>query len=308
MVLISQQYCQSERGRVCYGPVERSIRKLPIVKKKEILSMEAFVPVLIQPVIDAYLRALEPLRTHFYGIYISGSIALGAFEELASDIDIIALTQGEWSSLELKQLKALHTRLIKASPFGKRLEVSYIPSRYLGVMHPDKQSGAVVPYPVLHDGTFSPASSGSLEAVTGWIIKHNGLRLLGPNRSDLPLEVAWKDVLSTMRFNLDVYFARKAKRPYIYLYGAAVEFAVTNLCRILTTIEEGEIISKSAALTRWRDRLPERWQVLLEEAWRLRHHLSQRSLYRHRFHRMSETLAFIQYGRRRGCKALDASS
>ena len=219
--------------------------------------MEAVIPVSIQPLIDAYLRALEPLQTHFYGIYIAGSIALGAFEELESDIDLIALTQGEGSSLELKQLKALHTHLIKTSPFGKRLEVSYIPTRYLGVMHPDKQSGAVVPYPVLHNSKFSPASYGSLEAVTWWIIKHNGLRLLGLERSELPLEVAWKDVLTTMRFNLDVYFARQAKRPYLYLNDVAVEFAVTNLCLILTTIEEGEIISKSASLMRWRDRLPE---------------------------------------------------
>ena len=53
--------------------------------------METSVPVAIQPLINAYLHALEPLRTHFYGMYIYGSIALGAFEELASDIDIIAL-------------------------------------------------------------------------------------------------------------------------------------------------------------------------------------------------------------------------
>ncbi len=57
--------------------------------------METGVPRAIQPLIDAYLQALEPLRSHFYGIYISGSIALGAFEELASDIDIIALTLGK---------------------------------------------------------------------------------------------------------------------------------------------------------------------------------------------------------------------
>lgn len=93
-------------------------------------------------------------------MYIYGSIALGAFEEPESDIDIIALMQGEWSSLELKQLKALH----------------------------------------------------------------------------------------------------------------------------LTTVEEGEIISKSEALIRWRKRLPERWQPLLEGAWRIRHHLLQPSLYRYRFH------------------------
>ncbi len=33
--------------------------------------------------------------------------------------------------LELKQLKTLHTHLIKAYPFGKRLEVCYAPLRYL---------------------------------------------------------------------------------------------------------------------------------------------------------------------------------
>lgn len=270
--------------------------------------MEIAVPVVLQPLLTTYLEALEPLRSHLYGIYISGSIALGASEELASDIDMIALTQGEWSSLELKQLEALHTHLTKAYPLGKRLEVFYIPLRYLGVRHPDKQSGAVDSYPVAHDGRFLPASHGGLNTVTWWILKNHGLGLLGPARSVLPLEVSWQDVLSAMRFNLDVYFARQAKRPYIYWDDAAVEFAVTNLCRIFTTIDEGEIISKSASLMRWKDRLPERWKRLLDDAWPLRHHLKQPSLYPHRFQRMRETLAFIQYGRERGSKTLDTYS
>jgi hypothetical protein len=108
-----------------------------------------------------------------------------------------------------------------------------------------------------------------------------------------------------MRYNLDVYYARKLERPQVYLFDAGLEFGVSNLCRILTTIEEGEIISKSAALTRWRDRLPERWQPLLDEAWRIRHHLSQPSLYQNRWQRMQATLAFIEYGRTRGRQALE---
>src|SRR6266566_1928595 len=90
------------------------------------------VPVAIQPLVGAYLDGLEPLRARFYGIYIYGSIALGAFEELASDIDILALTEGEWSAFELKQLEALHRRLIKVYQYGKRLEVLYVPVGDLG--------------------------------------------------------------------------------------------------------------------------------------------------------------------------------
>jgi hypothetical protein len=262
--------------------------------------VEAYIPPPIQPLIDAYLKALELLRAHFYGIYIYGSIALGAFEELESDIDIIALTQGEWTPIELKQLEALHARLIKDCQFGKRLEVLYVPFTDLG-----KSNREIAPYPTVHDRKFSPARHGDLNGVTWWILKHKSIRLDGPDRSALPFEYEWRDVLSTMRYNLDGYFARKAKRPYIYLQSASVEFAVTNLCRILTTIEEGEIISKSASLVRWRDRLPERWQRLIDEEWRIRHHLKQPSRYHNRLQRMYETVAFIGYVRERGGKALD---
>ncbi len=271
--------------------------------------MDAALPAAIQPLIDAYLRALEPLREHFYGVYVYGSIALGAFEELESDIDLLALTQGEWSPLELQQLRALHTRLCKAYPLGKRLEVYYIPVGYLGLLQPDTQNGTVAPYPAVRDGRFMPATHEGLNAVTWWVLKQQGLRLLGPDRSALPLGVAWTDVLATMRYNLDVYYARKVKRPHGYWFDAGVEFGVSNLCRILTTIEDGEIISKSAALSRWRARLPERWQPLLDEAWRIRHHLNNRpSRYLHRWQRMQETLAFIEYGRARGRRALDTAA
>jgi predicted nucleotidyltransferase len=270
--------------------------------------MEMALPVSVQPLIEAYVQALEPLRPRFYGVYVYGSIALGAFEELASDIDVLALTRGEWSPPELKQLEMLHQRLIRAYPLGRRLEVFYIPERYLGVAQPDTLKGTLAPYPAFHDGRLSPATREGLNAVTWWILQHHGLRLLGPERAALPLDVAWADVLATMRYNLEVYYARKLKRPHVYWFDAGVEFGVSNLCRVLTTIEDGEIVSKSAALKRWRSRLPERWQPLLDEAWRLRHHPRQPALYRQRWRRMQETLAFISYGQGRGCRALEVLS
>lgn len=265
--------------------------------------MDSRVPVTIQPLIDAYLLALEPLNSHFYGIYLYGSIALDAFEEQASDIDIIVLTQGEWSPAELTQLASIHTKLMKIQPFGERLEVIYVPLEALG-----KSNREIAPYPKVHEKHFSPAAYGSLNGVTWWILKHNGISLAGPDRSELAFAYTWEQVLQTMRYNLDVYFAGKLKRPYIYLSTVAVEFAITNLCRILTTIEAGEIISKSASLKAWRERLPSRWQRLLDEAWRIRHQLPQRSLYRTRLHRMRETVAFIAYVRERGNKGLMAVS
>jgi predicted nucleotidyltransferase len=274
----------------------------PRTDEKDFL-MDASIPPSIQPLIDAYLRALEPLRGRFYGIYIYGSIALGAFEEAMSDIDVIALTQGAWSPQELKQLKALHMRLIAEQPWGKRLEVQYLPASDLGK---SKHEAEIAPYPSIHDGRFSPGGYGDLNSVTWWTLKRHGIRLLGPEPAELSFDVAWRQVLQTMRFNLNVYFVGKLKQPYIYLDANAVEFAVTNLCRILSTIEDGAIVSKSASLKIWRKRLSPRWQRLLDEASRVRHQLDRPSYYRFRLWRMWEVVAFIRYVRERGGKALNA--
>jgi predicted nucleotidyltransferase len=187
--------------------------------------MPSSLPPAVQPLLETYVHALEPLRAQIYGVYLYGSIALGAYEEAVSDIDVIALTQGAWSSRELDQLAKLHQKLMREYEIGRRLDVIYVPVSRLG------KSG--------------------LEAV-------------------------------------------------------AVEFAVSNLCRIFSTIEDGEIVAKSAALKIWRQRLPARWHRLLDEAWRLRHHPAQLALYRFTWTRLRDTVAFIHYARERGGKALDA--
>jgi hypothetical protein len=287
--------------------------------------MEVSLPLPVQPLIAAYLKALEPLRPHFYGLYVYGSIALDAFEEQQSDIDLVALTQGEWTASELEQFSAVHTALLQEQPLSKRMDVQYVPLGDLG------RRGEPARHPLLRDGAFVLESErGDLNAVTWWMIKHKGIRLLGPEPAALPFEVAWQDVLETMRYNLDGYWAGQAKRPYLFLSDYWVDFAVTTLCRILTTIEDGEIIGKSAALTRWRSRLSERWGLLIDEAWRLRHQPgagaraegesadAQRpqapaaegapALYRWPLERAHETLAFLAYARQRGGEALAASA
>ena len=265
--------------------------------------MEELIPAPVQSLIDAYLQALEPLCAHFYGIYIYGSIALGGFEQLESDIDILVLTHGEWATPQLVQLKALHTQLLRTHQLGKRLEVLYIPLRDLG-----KCDREIAPYPTFQFGKFSRARYAELSRVTWWTVKNKGVGLLGPESSALPFEVTWQDVLETMRDNLDGFWAIPTKRPYLFLLDGWIVITIATLCRILTTIEEGEIVTNSVALKRWRERLPARWGPLIDEAWRIRHHLGTPSLYRSRLKRMREVLAFIEYVRERGGKMLEASS
>ena len=314
--------------------------------------MEERIPASVQTLINIYLHALEPLRSHFYGIYLYGSIAMRAFEERDSDVDMIALTQGEWTPPELEQLQTLHRQLVEMHQLAGRLEVLYIPVRSLG-----KCDREIAPYPTVRHGEFSPAGYSHLSSVTWWTVKNKGIQLVGPECSSLPFEITWRDVLETMRDNLHGFWISKARRPHLFLPDAAqperdsgmkvvnpvnteqlfiarsrnalrqpIEkwevivllrdalvllrddwcvFAVVTHCRILTTIEEGEIIPKAEAIKRWRDRLHARWRTLIDEVWRIRHHSGGPSLYRSRFKRAIEVLLFIKYVRKRAGNVLE---
>jgi predicted nucleotidyltransferase len=183
--------------------------------------MEMGVPVSLQPLLQAYLRALEPWYAHFSGIYIHGSIALKAFEELESDIDIVALTQGEWTSGELMQFETLHRQLLQEEPRSSRLDVAYIPFQV-------EKNGKMPLSAIFRDSKFAVSAIPShMDATMRWITKHQGIRLLGPQPSTLPCEVTWKDVLAAMRFNLDSYWAGKAKSPYLFWFDYWVMTSVT---------------------------------------------------------------------------------
>jgi predicted nucleotidyltransferase len=248
----------------------------------------------VQPIIHSYLEVLESLQGRFEGIYIYGSVALDAYEEGKSDIDIVALTHGELTASELEQLEEAHKKLLEKQPLAKRLEISYVPLPEIG-----KNNKAIKPYPHFQNGIFSGSNHGDLNAVTWWTIKNRGICILGTKASALPIKVDWEDVLGAMRYNLNTYWAGKTKRAFIFLADYWVEFAVTTLCRILTTVEEGEIISKSVALDRWEKRLPARFQPLIIEAKRIQQQSSNPSIYRNRIKRMMDTLAFIKYVRER---------
>jgi hypothetical protein len=265
--------------------------------------MEVQLPLSVQPFINAYLDAIQALRTHFYGIYIFGSLALGAFEEQKSDIDILALIQGEWTGHQLAQLKHIHTQLIQMYPLGKRLEVLYVPLHDLG-----KSDTDVAPYPYCgRKGKFHAAGYYGLNAVIWWIIKYKAICLYGPECSALPLEVTWRAVLEEMRDYLDTYLTDKAKHPYLFLLDGWIWEVVPTLCRTLTILEDSEISTKPLALKRWRDRLPALWHPLIDEAWRIGYHPHTPSLYRSPIKRMREMLAFIEYTRERGHKVLATS-
>ncbi|MDR4458710.1 nucleotidyltransferase domain-containing protein, partial [Bacillus tropicus] len=65
------------------------------------------------------------------GVYIYGSIALGAFHAETSDVDFVTVISDPVNEAEKQQLVELHKKL-SGSTLGKRMDVMYIPLSDLG--------------------------------------------------------------------------------------------------------------------------------------------------------------------------------
>lgn len=246
-----------------------------------------------QRLLTVYVSALVAADIPLVGVYLYGSLAQGAFHPDTSDIDLIVLTSRGLERDDARQLRHLHDQLADIHPWTSRLSIAYVP-------YPLPDSSLIeVAYPVMRDGTFRTSGGGDVNAVSWWQIHHQGIVCHGPAPSTLKLPCSWTAVEAAMHDNLRGYWADKANQPALFLDDFWVQFAVTTLCRILTTLEDGEIVAKDEAVARWASRLPSAWHPLLVETQRLRLHPEMASRYRTPDERQRDTLAFYAYASQR---------
>ena len=83
----------------------------------------------VNRVLRDLLAQVQPiLGTHFVGMYLSGSLALGDFDPQSSDIDMVIVTDVELSGDLFAALHDLHAHFDESrSPWAAKVEAVYIP-------------------------------------------------------------------------------------------------------------------------------------------------------------------------------------
>jgi len=228
------------------------------------------------PAVNAALREfLASVKTilgpRLRGMYLVGSLAVCDFDPNTSDLDIIVVTDGALPDDEIAALRDSHTSFgASDSPFAERLEAVYIPQDDLR-----SPASASAHYPqVERDRPFfvEPLEPGW--SVQRYTLRAHGVVIAGPEPRELldPVDSnemrrdgaiivhTWLDQAEHDPTWLD--WARP--RPYL-------AFVVATLCRLLYTLETGDVASKPAA-TRWAQQtLDGRWASFIERAWAARH-------------------------------------
>ncbi len=260
-------------------------------------------PDVIVPLLRDLADGLRPLCPPVLGAWVTGSVSLGAFDVRRSDIDVIVVTDGDLSTDQVDRIAALHSQLERDHILARRLEVQYLPTEAL-------RDEPARPYPVADHGQFQPVGRGDLDATLRWLLRERGITLFGPTVGELPIVVSWDDVLAAMRSNLTVEWDWSATRAPLPVLAEDEEvfYAVATLCRILSTVEDGRIVSKGAAVEAWSDRVSDSWLQLLGEARRLQGGPAEPGGYANVDERAREVQAFVGWARQRGLAGLDRRS
>ncbi|MGH0431756.1 nucleotidyltransferase domain-containing protein [Bacillus hominis] len=224
------------------------------------------LPVEVQQLMEQYIAELKEIFSDekIVGVYIYGSIALGAFHIETSDVDFVTVISDSMNEAEKQQIIELHKKLRK-STLGKRMDGMYIPLADLG-----KYNDEMDEYVYCAEGK-ADVGYWDINAVTWWTLKNQGITVTGKEVENLPFQIQWDDVVNTMKYNVEHYWSEKAKRPYLFFIEEWVESAVVTMGRILYTLENKTIVSKDRGLQYMLELYSHKWEPLLREVERMRH-------------------------------------
>ena len=223
--------------------------------------MDPRLPPPLQAPLRLYAALAESaLGDDLVGVYLHGSVALGAFGARGSDVDFVTVVRREPGEAQARRLARAHRELLRATPWAWRMEGVYVPADALA---PDA-AGAGRLHLAVNRGWLRGRHR--LPAVATLLLRERGVVVCGDagtGRIFPPVGRAELD--AEMWYNLNVYWAAQLRRPHMYLLTPVVDFAVSTLPRVLHTLDTGEIISKPRALALLAARDPE-WRGLAAAA------------------------------------------
>lgn len=226
--------------------------------------MAGRIPPAIAPLLDSLVAELETaLAGNLTGIYVSGSVALGEYDALESDIDLAVATEHPLSDPELAALAALRDRLPPRSNEHPEYEIDVIDRATLRRFMPGQRHVKVCWDEEVNWIPYRPSS-----VFERWTLREHGVTLRGPHPMTLIDPIAPEDCAEAARGELIARWRNWSgghwPRSAIQTYLGAQGYEVETVCRALYTSRRGEMIAKRDAIAWGLENLPDRWRPLLE--------------------------------------------
>ena len=234
------------------------------------------------------------LKDNFVGAYAHGSLATG--DPVAwSDLDVVIVIKKDISREAITSLQNLHHKLYDEleSPWGQRLELSYVP---IDIFRKRSTEPKDPPNEPRSDDWFDPSTqappqfypfwyldNGSEELVRSehdntqivrWTVREKGIVLEGPDPKTIIDPVSKADLVSDLRNTFNT-IADKWNNPESLNSLGMQTFFVTLCCRAQHCLHTGIIASKKVASEWAQQTLKKKYHDLIKSAYE--HWLSDRA-------------------------------
>jgi hypothetical protein len=152
------------------------------------------------------------------GFYLVGSASMGAFRPGRSDVDFVAIVDGDFRPAELRRLRALHvggwvSALIHDTALRRRRPL-VCNGVYLKAGDLSRSPLEVTPLAGHVSGRFraAPRTGFDVNPVTWYVLARHGVALRGPNRDRLQVRTDEAELRAWVLANLNSYWRRWAAR------------------------------------------------------------------------------------------------
>lgn len=217
----------------------------------------------IQPVLDDSVRLFqEELADNLAGVYLHGSLAMGSFHPVQSDIDLLIVVYHPLSPDVLKRLARRVVLLHESIPTPRGIELSIVLSRYLREFeHPAPfefhfSDGHLARYK--EDENYICGGFGDADLAAHFtVVYHRGIALYGaePKEAFSPVNKGW--YVQSIVSDIENAEEEIVKQPVYY---------TLNLCRVLGFLRDGVVLSKQEGGVWGLNTLPELYHELVKYA------------------------------------------
>lgn len=228
------------------------------------------LPATVDRAVTGYLRLADRLLPgRVAGLYVVGSTALGAYVDGRSDIDLVAVVDGE------PDVAAVRTLTRRSAAAGAVDALRHRRTPVSGTCNAVFVRAADLTRPASEITPIGSGIAGRVRAETGispvdWtVLAQQGIPVRGPHPGELGLDPEPERLRAWNRANLESYWRpwaahhRRASVTTRLRPGYLTTWAVLGPPRLHHTIATGGIVSKEAAGEYALDVLPARWHPLI---------------------------------------------
>lgn len=208
-------------------------------------------------------RIASILGPDLVGLYLSGSLVTGDFDQHVSDIDLVAVTSTDLAPPDAQALEGMHREIAEHDPtWDNRVEVAYLSREALRTFRTrTSRIGIASPGEPFH-----LVDAGRDWLINWYVLRERGLALVGPPPRTLVAPISRAKLVAAARERARSYRTWDQPTPH----RNSQVYTTLTMCRAPHTATTGEFASKPQAAHWTAAQLPE-WSPFLEatlRAWR----------------------------------------